>query len=501
MPVRANTSTANKEATARAPWRAALTALAAAALLSACSMAPKLELPEAPVPSQWPTTDAAAPAPADAVAEEAQLPHWQAFITDEALRQLVQLALENNRDLRVAALNIEQARAQYGIQRVGQLPTISANASSTRQKLGDDLPIQASYSAGLLTSAWEIDLFGRLASLRDAALADYLATGHARDAVQTSLVAGVASAWLNLQTTEALIALTEQTLKTREESQRLMQSRFDHGVVSALELSQTESLTTSARVTLAEQKRARAEAINALSLLVGQRIEPHLLAKTDVPLTVFADVPAGLPSELLTRRPDIQAAEQNLRAANANIGAARAAFFPTIALTASVGSASSQLSGLFGSGSFGWTVAPQALLPIFDAGRNRARLEAAEIARDITVVQYEKAIQTAFTEVADALAGRATLVEQLAQQERLVAAETSRHELSELRYQGGVASFMDALDAQRSLFAAEQTLLQTKAALLLNRVTLYRVLGGGWQDPALQPPEAAEATQAPTEQQ
>lgn len=478
-----------------------LTALALAAMLSACSMAPKLELPEMPVAAQWPDNGLGqADAPlADAAQAPSALPTWPQFIADDNLRELVRLALANNRDLRVAALNIEQAQAQYRIQRVGQLPTVSATASSTRQKMGDSVPIQSNYSAGLGISAWELDLFGRLSSLRDAALADFLVTRHARDAVQTSLIANVAAVWLNLQTASALVELTEQTLQTREESQRLMQTRFDHGVVSALELSQTESLTVSARVTLAEQKRARAEAMNALTLLVGQPVPEHLLGKVDVPLTVFDDVPAGLPSDLLIRRPDIQAAEQNLRAANANIGAARAAFFPTIALTASVGSVSSQLSDLFASGSFGWTLAPQALLPIFDAGRNRARLDAAHVARDITVAQYEKAIQTAFSEVADALAGRATLVEQLAQQERLVAAEKSRYELSELRYQGGVASFMDALDAQRSLFSAQQALLQTKAALLANRVTLYRVLGGGWQEP--DEPQAPQALPTPQTQQ
>lgn len=465
---------------ARLPVQAAVLSLAA--LLSACSFIPTLEVPAAPVASQWPDLDLGAAA-GQVDAQGQNLVPWQQFLTDANLRELVEQSLQNNRDLRVAALAIEQAQAQYRIQRAGPLPTVSAGATGQRQTVGDDEPINSTYTAGLQVSAWEIDFFGRLRSLREAALADYLGTEYAHQAVQTSLIASVASAWLNLQTASALLDLTGQTLQTREESQRLMQMRFDNGVVSALELSQTESLTASARITLAEQQRARAQAINALTLLVGSPIEPRLLQPVDVPLDVLGDVPAGLPSQLLTRRADIRQAEQAMRAANANIGAARAAFFPSISLTASLGSASTQLSDLFSSGSFGWSIAPQAILPIFDAGRNRARLEAAQVGRDMAVAQYEKSIQSAFTEVADALAARATLAQQLEGQQSLVAAETRRYELADLRYQGGVASFMDALDAQRSLFSAQQAVLQTRAALLANRVELYRVLGGGWQPP------------------
>ncbi|RMX06009.1 efflux transporter outer membrane subunit [Corticibacter populi] len=467
--------------------RRLLAAAALAALLTGCSFIPAYERPDAPVASAWPenglgieTAEATAP-----------LAAWSQFITDAQLRELIGLALANNRDLRVATLSIEQARAQYQLTGAGPLPVVNAGVTGSRQSTNDGDTISSAYTGGLLVSAWELDFFGRLASLTEVARADLLSTAYAREAVQTSLIANVATAWLNLQTANALLDLTEQTLKTREDSQRLTQLRFDSGVVSALDLSQAQSLTASARATLAEQKRQLAQARNALTLLVGQEIEPRLLTAGDVPLGVFEDVPAGLPSDLLLRRPDIQSAEWSLRSANANIGAARAAFFPSISLTASVGSASSHLSDLFRSGSFGWTLAPQALLPIFDGGRNRANLRGAEVAREVAVAQYEKAIQTAFSEVADGLAGRATLADQLTAQEELVKAESQRYELSDLRYKSGVSSFLDMLDAQRSLFTAQQAVLQSRAALLANRITMYRVLGGGWDAGAVELAESA----------
>ncbi|THU02518.1 efflux transporter outer membrane subunit [Lampropedia puyangensis] len=471
-----------------------LAPLALAAFMAGCSMMPSYERPEPPVSAQWPTNGLD-----DQGLQGGQgqaLQQWQAFVEDANLRALIEQSLRNNRDLRVATLAIAQARAQYSLAGAGPFPTISAGVTGQRQSSGDDSSITSTYSGGLMVSAWEIDFFGRLASLTEAARAQFLSTAYAREAVQTSLIAGVASAWLNMQTATAMVELTEQTLTTRQESQKLTQLRFDNGVASALELRQVESLSASARATLAEQKRAKAQAINALTLLVGQEIDPQLLATSTLPLDIFADVPAGLPSDLLIRRPDIQQAEWSLRSANANIGAARAAFFPSISLTASAGSVSSHLSDLFSSGTFGWSIAPQALLPIFDAGRNRARLEGAEVARDIAVAQYEKAIQSAFSEVSDALAGRATLGEQLQAQQDLVTAEQKRYELSDLLYRSGVASFLDALDAQRSLFSAQQAVLQTRATLLANRVELYRVLGGGWDAEAdLSTPAATSTAQ------
>ena len=462
----------------------------AAALLSGCSLVPLYERPAAPVGPEWPagTSTAADTAAAVAAADIA----WQDFVGDAHLRELIALALDNNRDLRVAVLAIEQARAQYQVRRADTVPTVNATASGTRQPTPDG-GNSSVYSAGLALTSWEIDFFGRIASLQDAALAQFFATQEARNAVQTSLVASVANAWLSLQTNTALLALTERTLATREDSLRLNQLRFDQGVTSALDLRQAQSLTAAARSALAQQQRLRALDTNALTLLVGRPVPPQLLAAVPAAQqqgtpALLADVPAGLPSELLVRRADIRQAEQQLIAANANIGAARAAFFPRIALTAGVGTASSSLSGLFEGGSWGLTLAPQALLPIFDYGRNQAGLDLAQVGRSAAVAQYEKAIQVAFREVADALAGRATLDDEVRAQQDQADAEADRFRLADLRYRNGVSSFLDVLDAQRQLFATQQALARTQLAQQQNRVALYKALGGGWM-PA-QPPQS-----------
>lgn len=477
-------------------WRAIGLTLLAAAALSACSFIPKYERPEAPVASQFPGPQPAAAADAKTGADIA----WREFIGDARLRELIALALKNNRDLRVATLNIEQVRAQYQIRRADQFPTIGLAATGNRQPDGNG-GITSVYSVGLALSSWEIDFFGRLGALKEAALAQYLASEEARRAAQTSLVAAVASTWLSLQANDELLVLTERTVATREDSLRLSKLRFDNGATSALDLRQAESLTAAAQSALAQQRRLRALDINALTLLVGQAPPAELLpvppaaparsanandvavptAPAPAPAApMLRDVPAGLPSDLLTRRPDIRQAEQQLIAANANIGAARAAFFPRISLTATAGTASSSLSGLFKDGSWGFTMAPQALLPIFDAGRNRANLDSSNAGRDLAVAQYEKAIQTAFREVADALAGSATLGDQLSAQQVQATAEAERFRLAELRYRNGVASFLDVLDAQRSLFATQQALAQTRLAQQQNQVNLYKALGGGW---------------------
>lgn len=448
-------------------------ALAAAALIAGCSMTPTLERPVAPVPTTF-------PGQAASVTASGPVQAWESFITDARLRELVALALKNNRDLRVATLNIEQVRAQYQVRRADQVPSVNATVAGNRQPTASG-DISSTYTAGLAMASWELDFFGRVASLKDAALAQFLASEEAQRAVQTSLVASVASSWLGLQTDEALLALTQRTLATREDSLRLTKLRFDNGAASALDLRQAESLTAAARATLAQQRRTIAQDLNALTLLVGQEVPANLLPGAG-DVAPFQPVPEGLPSELLTRRADIRQAEQQMVAANANIGAARAAFFPRISLTASVGTVSNELSGLFKDGSWGFSLAPQALLPIFDMGRNQANLDSAKVGRDIAIAQYEKAIQTAFREVADALAGRATLGEQLAAQEAQALAETDRFRLAELRYRNGVASYLDVLDAQRSLFATQQALAQTRLAQQQNQVALYKALGGGWSE-------------------
>jgi multidrug efflux system outer membrane protein len=451
-----------------------LTPLAAALLLAGCSMIPAYERPAAPVAPTWAGT------PGTAAAQPAADIEWQSYFSDPQLQQLIALALQGNRDLRVAALNIEQARAQYQIRGADRFPTVNVGVTGSRTPNAAG-GITSVYNAGFTVSAWEIDFFGRIASLKEVALAQYLATEEGRKGVQISLVAAVATGYLNLLADEELLAITRQTLATREESLRLSKLRFDNGATSELDFRQAQSLAEAARVALAQQQRQRALDENALVLLLGQPLPAGFSVTGTTSAVALAELPAGLPSELLVRRPDIRQAEQQLLAANANIGAARAAFFPRIALTAGVGTASSHLSNLFNSGSWGWTLAPQALLPIFDAGRNQANLESATAARSIAVAQYEKSIQVAFREVADALAGRATLGEQLRAQQAQADAEAARFNLSDLRYRNGVASYLDLLDAQRALFTARQAVVQTRLAQLQNQVALYKTLGGGWK--------------------
>ncbi len=469
----------------RAGHRAArwLLAPVAAAVLAGCSMIPQYERPAAPVAASFPDTPAAMQGQTASAAANIA---WQDFFADERLKQLIGIALANNRDLRISALNIEQARAQFQIRRADQFPTIGLAASATRAPSANNGNLANSFSVGLALSSWELDFFGRVGSLREQALAQYLATAEARNAAQTSLIGAVANGWLNLLADEELLDITRQTLDTRGESLRLTKLRFDNGVSSELDFRQAESLAEAARATLAQLQRQRAQDENALVLLLGQPLPTGVLEGSGAGrLSNVADlpaVPAGLPSELLTSRPDIRQAEQLLIGSNASIGAARAAFFPRISLTASAGSVSNELSGLFKSGSWGFSLAPQLLLPIFDAGRNQAGLESAQADRAVAVAQYERSIQTAFREVADALAARQTLAEELRAQRAQATAETQRFRLSDLRYRNGISSFLDTLDAQRSLFLVQQSVVQTRLAQLQSQVMLYRVLGGGWTE-------------------
>ena len=469
------------------PLTCAIALALAAALLGACSMIPAYERPQAPVAAVWPGDNP----PLQGTQAAADL-RWEAYFSDARLKSLIDAALANNRDLRVAVLNIEQARAVSQIRRADIFPTVNLAASGSRTPTASGGATNL-YSAGLSVSAWELDFFGRVASLKETALAQYLATEENRKATHISLIAAVANGYLSLLADDELLALTRQTLSTREDSFRLTKLRFDNGASSEIDVRLAETLTENARATLAQLQRQRALDENALVLLVGQPLPagfslPPEASKDLAPLQqapVMAELPAGLPSDLLVNRPDIRAAEQQLIAANANIGAARAAFFPRISLTAALGTASSELSGLFQGGSFGLTLAPLALLPIFDAGRNQAGLESARAGREIAVAQYEKAIQSAFREVADALAGRATFGEQVRALQAQAAAEAVRYKLSDLRYSNGIASYLDLLDAQRSLFAIRQAVVQTRLAQLQNQVTLYKVLGGGWNEPAV----------------
>jgi multidrug efflux system outer membrane protein len=439
-------------------------------------MAPDYERPAAPVHGTFP--GAPAEVAGGALASDIQ---WQTFFSDPRLKRLIAIALENNRDLRAAGLRIEQARSQYRIQRADELPTINIGATGLRQP-GPNGDMLSTYTAGLSVTAFEFDFFGRIRSLSDAALAQYLATEEAHKTVQIALIAAVANTYLNLLADDELLEVTRQTLRTREESLKLTRLKFENGAVSELDLRQSESLIHGARVTLAQVTRRRALDQNALVLLLGQGLPPDLPpAQSVMGQELLPELPVGLPSEVLTRRPDILQAEQQLIGANASIGAARAAFYPNISLTASAGIASNELSGLFNDGAFAWTMAPRLLLPIFDRGRNKANLGATEAGRDIAVAQYEQAIQNAFREVSDALASRATLIDEVRAQRAQVNAEAARFRLADLRYRSGAASYLDVLDAQRSLFTAQQAVVLVQAAQVQNLVTLYKVLGGGWK--------------------
>jgi multidrug efflux system outer membrane protein len=387
-------------------------------------------------------------------------------------------------------LNIEQARAQFQIERSALFPALGLTGSGSRSSPN---PYQAfdstagsvssSYSVNFGVTAWELDFFGRIRALKDQALAQYLATEETRKAAQISLIASVATGWITLMADNELLEITRQTMVTREESVRLAKLRFDNGVSSEIDFQAANTAAESARATYAQQQRARLQDENALALLLGAPVPAAAIASGANGLDgiqPMPDVPAGLPSDMLIERPDIRAAEQQLIAANANIGAARANFFPRVSLTSSIGTASSQFSGLFDRGSKAWSFAPTVTLPIFDAGSNWATLQSSKAGREIAVAQYEKSIQTAFREVADALAGRATLGEEVRAQRAQATAEAVRFKLSDLRYRNGIASALDLLDAQRSLFTAQQLAVNARLLQLQNQVTLYKTLGGGW---------------------
>lgn len=472
------------------------TAMLGTALLSACSMAPTYQRPEAPVAAAFPADSAggaartgAAPSAA-AARRDAVDTGWRDYFNDPRLQQLIAAALDHNRDLRTAALRIEEARALYNVQSADRLPNLNASVGATKAKTPATLSgtgesvIGKRYDAGLAISSFELDFFGRVKSLNDAALAAYLATDEARQAAQISLVAQVAQAYFTERAYAEQYALAQQSYEARARTYRLTQQRAEVGASSRLDLRSNETLMETARAAALTLARQRAQAENALTLLVGQPSATGAAGSagampTDAQIDALSAVPAGLPSDLLARRPDIRAAEQRLKGANANIGAARAAFFPRISLTAAIGSTSPTLGGLFDSGTGSWSFAPQLVLPIFDAGRNRANLTLSEVRKNIAVADYEKTIQTAFREVADALAARDYLGEQVAAQRAVQDAQADRLKLSQLRFENGVASSLDVLDAQRELFSAQQSLVQARLLRTTSAIDLYRALGGG----------------------
>lgn len=408
---------------------------------------------------------------------------WRDFFTDPRLQEVIALALQNNRDLRVAMLNVDKARAQYRIQRADRLPALAANGQLLRS--GGDVPVSDQYSVDLGISGFELDLFGRVRNLSEAALQQYFVSAESRRAAQLTLVASVAQSWLNLAADGELLRVAESTLESYQSSLQLIEQRERLGAASALELSQSQTLLETARADVARFRGQVAQDRNALNLLVGQGVAANLLPDDFVPqISGLEPLPAGVPGDVLLRRPDVMAAEHQLLAGNANIGAARAAFFPSISLTGAIGSASNELSGLFNSGTRVWSFMPQLTLPIFQGGRLRANLGMATADRDIALAQYEKAIQSGFREVADALALEQALSEQRRAQQALLDAAQRAHDLSQARYDAGMDSFLVLLDARRTLYAARQSLVATQLAEQANRVTLYKVLGGGWREHA-----------------
>ncbi|KAB7772979.1 transporter [Xanthomonas sp. LMG 12462] len=472
-------------------------AVATLLALSGCTLAPTYVRPAAPVPADLAAVDVA-PA-AGAATDTLAMPDWQQVFLDPRLRQTIALALQNNRDLRVAVLSIDKARAQYRLQRAAQLPSFDANASMSRSRSSaasnDDGVSQVSTSDTLQVglSSWQLDLFGQLRSLKQEALQNWLSSTENQRNVRLTLVAQVAAAWLTVGADQAQLELAQQTLDSQAQTLQLTERRHSIGSASGLDLAQQQTSVESARVAVASAATQLAQARDALQLLVGAPVDAALLptAQAMQDSVALAPLPAHLSSAVLLQRPDVLAAEHSLQAANADIGAARAAFFPSLSLTASTGRSSDALSTLFSAGSRTWSFVPSITAPIFHAGALKASLDASKLGKDIAVAQYEKAIQSAFAEVADALATRDHLQAQLTAQQALVDASQRSYTLADARYRAGLDGHLPVLDAQRSLFAAQQALIALRLQDASNRVTLYQVLGGGADAQA--PAQAATA--------
>ena len=470
------------------PHAAALTAFA---LMGGCALSPAYQRPEAPVANVYPTGGAygsAAPVSMDGAAADIG---WRDFFQDPILQALIESALDNNRDIRIAALNVETARATYRVRRADLLPRVDGVATSTSQRAPGDLAppetpeIARAYQASGAVSAWELDLWGRIRSLNDQALAAYLAQEETRLSAQISLMAEVANAYLTLRADQAMLRLAEETVETRRRSHALIRERAEAGEAGRIDMHQAEAALRGAEADRAAYARQAARDLNALVLLLGSPLTPELSASLDTADTLpddlaMADLPPGLPSELLIRRPDIRAAEQALMSANANIGAARAAFFPTVSLTGSIGSASSDLDNLFSSGTRAWSFAPQITAPLFRGGALRASLDRAHLLKQVEVARYERAVQVAFREVADGLAGQGTFNDQILSEMLRVDASQTTYELAEQRFREGEDSYLVVLDAQRTLYGSQQGLIRARLMRLSNLVDLYKALGGGW---------------------
>lgn len=453
-------------------------------VMSACTLAPHYERPVAPIAKNFPYA-----AQQEVSGERAAEIYWKSFYSEPYLQKLIALALENNRDLRIAILHIQAAQAQYRIRRADLIPTVNLTASGVRTHTPADLSLTRSetttnqYNAGLGISAFELDLFGRVRSQTNAANAEYLATQAAQKSVQISLIAEVAKTYFNLRALEQQWHYAQKIKQAYTQTYTLMQQRFDNGLATNSDLSIAQASLAQAQVDEAKFERACAQARHGLELLLGVSIPEDVSNSSEFDkLTLQAVLPTDLPSAVLVTRPDVLQAELQLQAANANIGAARAAFLPMITLTGNYGTASTQLSGLFKSGALSWNFTPQLILPIFDLGRNFSVLDLAHVRKNMAVAQYEKTLQIAFREVADALAAYATLGRQLQAAEKQAQAQKRYADLTQERLHSGINNAFDLLDAQRRSDLAQQALLQLRADYLANRADLYKVLGGGLQN-------------------
>ncbi|MGE4285533.1 MAG: efflux transporter outer membrane subunit [Phycisphaerae bacterium] len=452
--------------------------------LAGCSMAPKYTRSQAPVPTDWPEGSAYQNSNSPQDTPTATDLRWQEFFTDKKLQQIIDTALNNNRDLRLATLNVEKARALYGVQRAELFPAVNATGAKSRQRSSTDLTSPGlsrtteQFNVDLGITSWEIDFFGRIRSLEEQALQEYLATEQARCSAQIILVSEVARVYLTLAADRGNLNLAQSTLKTQQGVYDLIKQQYETGIATELDLSRVQTQVDTARGDIARYTQLVAQGQNALNLLAGSVVSEELLPPDLSSASPPMDISPGLPSEILLRRPDIMAAENQLKGAYAYIGAARAAFFPRISLTTAVGTASDELSGLFGSGNGTWSFAPQVAIPIFDA-RTWAEYRVSKSIQKIALTQYEKAIQTAFREVADTLAVRGTVDQQVAAQQSIVNSTQKIYSLSNKRYTNGIDSYLSVLDAQRSLYGAQQGLISLQLAKLANEVRLYAVLGGG----------------------
>ena len=478
---------------------------AAGLTLAGCNLAPKYVRPESVVPVATPVGPAYAATDAAGAIMPADT-SWEVFFTDDRLRRVIRTALENNRDLRVSVANVAQARAQYRVQRADLFPTLAANGGATYQKSpfgvvgggagggtggtggtggGTGGGAVSSgradiYSANVGVSAWEIDLFGRVRNLTQAQQEQYFAAEENRNAAQVSLIAQIATQWLTMAADQDRLKIAQDTAKAYGQTVKLTQDRFRIGIASELEVRQASTSYDQARSDIADATTLIAQDQNALNLLAGTTLTADMLpARLEETSPTLENLPANLPSQVLLRRPDIASAEHQLIAANANIGAARAAFFPNISLTAAFGTISLGLSNLFGNGSQNWSVAPSVSQTLFDFGKNKGNLRYAQATRDAAVATYEKSIQTGFREVADALARRGTIGAQLQAQTSLRDNAAGAFKLSELRFRAGIDTFLTTLDSQRALYTAQQTLLAARLTRDSNSVELYRALGGG----------------------